>query len=430
MREVGAMPESEQMERRRAEHDVKCRAIAFSRLVDKCKARGGSCRHDAAGYLSMRRQCLNNWRREWGKRELVPHRRGRPKTDSGRDAHEKALELLEQIGPSLSLATLRSLVPELGRNEAGRILAEFRKACRNELRAEIYALRWKRPGAVWAMDHMESPSPVDGEYPYILMVRDLASRFQLMALPQRSPTDVAVADALEELFIQYGAPLVLKSDNAGCFAGPETTNVLQRWGVQHLFSPPHLPRYNGSIEAGIGQNKTRIHIIAAQHGRPGRWTADDVEGARLLMNRTLRPWGRGGPTPEERWNGRILIDERERERLHHLNESFLAQYRAELPDDFWDRREYQPYFKIVGGSNEEPVWAKGWNRQICEDTERSTTMSGATQNGAGQCYNQRLYWRKLERRSLTDAMVAMELLAIEKRVIPLPIRRIMRIKIT
>lgn len=261
------------------------------------------------------------------------------------------------------------------------------------------------------------------------MVRDLASRFLLLTLPQRSPTDIAVADALEEIFIQYGAPLVLKSDNAGCFTGPETTNVLQRWGVQRLLSPPHFPPYNGTVEAGIGQIKPRIHIIAAQHDRPGLWTSDDVEGARLLTNRTIRPWGRDGATPEERWNGRTPVEEHESDRLQNESEERLARYKETLPDDFWNRREHQPCFTIVSRTDETPEWAKTWNGQRCEEAQRGAIMNGTASNGAGQHNNQRVYWRRLRRRSLTDAMVAMGLLVIRKRVIPLPIKRIMRLKI-
>ena len=431
MYDVGTLSGSTQMERRRAEHAVKRRAIAFSRLVSRCNANGApfSCRHDVTDYLSMGRQCLDHWRREWRQRERIPRRRGRPETRSGPDVCERALEFLEHVGPSVSVASLRSRFPELGRNEASRMVTEFRNACRTGLRAEVYALHWKRPGSVWAMDHMEPPSPVDGEYAYIMVVRDLASHFLVSALPQRSPNDRAVAYALEELFVQYGAPLVIKSDNGGGLTGPETRDVLRRWGVQHLVSPPYLPRYNGSVEAGIGQLKPRIHVIATQHDRPGEWGSNHVEGARLLVNRTLRPWGRNGPTPEERWNRRILIGERERERLYQMNEDLIAQYEAAFPEDFFERREHHSYIKIASNSTRMPPWAKRWNGQMNKEPEEDATKAGTTQNDAGQHHKRRLYYRKIRRRSLTDAMVAMGLLVIRKRVIPLPIKRIMRLKI-
>ena len=429
LRRAGAALSMPQLERRRAECAVKRRAIAFARLVGMRSA-GFSFSGDAASYLSVGRQCLEHWRREWRGRGLAPHRRGRPETRSGRDVQEKTRELLERIGPSAGINTLRRNFPELGANEARRILAGFRDECRTGLRAEVRALHWLRPGTVWAMDHLEPPSPVDGEFPYILAVRDLASHFQLAALPQQRQTDMGVADALEDLFVRYGAPLVLKSDNGSCFIGMETQAVLQRWGVQQLVSPPYLPRYNGAIEAGIGQLKTRTHIIATQHNRPGRWTADDLEGAVLLANRTLRPWEASGPTPEERWNDRMPIAECERIRLRRLKKENMARYSENPPGDFLDRHEYQPHFKIAEGTSEEPEWVKRWNRQTPDGRESGATVAGTSKQGAGQDRNRGVYYRKVRRRSLSDAMVAMGLLAIRKRVIPLPIKRIIRLKIS
>jgi hypothetical protein len=76
-----------------------------------------------------------------------------------------------------------------------------------------------------------------------------------------------------------------------------------------------LPRYNGAMKAGIGPLKTRAHLIALQHNRPGRWTPDDLKGAVLLANRTLQPWGKDGQTPEERWQRRESIARNERKEL-------------------------------------------------------------------------------------------------------------------
>ena len=432
MRRISALSRLTQAERRQAEYTIKCRAIAFSRFVDMCNANRAplSSRYDAATYLSIGRQCLEHWRREWRRGELAPYQRGRPETKSSHDVHDKTLELLERLGPSISAVTLRHSFPSLGANEARRILGDFRNKCKSGMRAEVNALHWLRPGTIWSMDHMEPPSSVDGEYPYVLVVRDLSSRFQLLALPQYHPSDIAVADALEALFIQHGAPLVLKSDNGGSFTGMETQAVLKRWGVQQLLSPPYFPRYNGAIEAGIGQLKTRTHIIASQHNRPGRWTADDIEGARLLANRTLRPWGRGGPTPEKRWNSRKRIENSDRIRLYQLTKENQLQFERNLPSDFWERHEYQACFKIVDKSNEEPEWVGKWNWQMRGEPSAAANTTDTLQNNARQRNNQRIYYRKIGRRSLTDAMVAMGLLVIRKRVIPLPIKRVMRLMIS
>ena len=77
-------------------------------------------------------------------------------------------------------------------------------------------------------------------------------------------------------------------------------------------SPPRVPRYNGSIEAGIGSLKTRTEQHATRHGRPSEWTWDDAEAARWEANATARPHGCTGPTPEECWTARTPIAAEER----------------------------------------------------------------------------------------------------------------------
>jgi hypothetical protein len=44
-------------------------------------------------------------------------------------------------------------------------------------------LHWQHPGTVWAMDHAEPHRPIDGRWPRILAVRDLASGYQVAWLP-------------------------------------------------------------------------------------------------------------------------------------------------------------------------------------------------------------------------------------------------------
>jgi hypothetical protein len=167
-------------------------------------------------------------------------------------------------------------------------------------------LHWKQPGSVWAIDFAQPPVPFEG-YSRLLAVRDLASGYQLLWLPVLDESASQAAAGLEFLFRYWGAPLVIKSDNGSAFLATELAALLTHWQVWHLYSPPQMPRYNGSCEAGIGSMKTRTHHQAARHGRPGQWSCDDAKAARLEASQTARPWGVTGPTPEEVWNARRAI---------------------------------------------------------------------------------------------------------------------------
>jgi hypothetical protein len=108
-------------------------------------------------------------------------------------------------------------------------------------------------------------------------------------------------NAVEAVLKEVDAPLVLKSDNGSHFTGEEMRGLLDRRGIVHLVSPPGTPRYNGAVEAGIGSLKTRSHLEAARQDRPGQWTCDDVEKARLQANDNGRPRGFEGDSPGQVW---------------------------------------------------------------------------------------------------------------------------------
>ena len=117
----------------------------------------------------------------------------------------------------------------------------------------------------------------------------------------------AAIDGLACLFAIHGAPLVLKSDNGPAFIAEQTRTFLESQNVFCLFSPPHTPRYNGAIEAGIGSLKSRTERHAQRHGHPGYWTADDIAFAQAEANATARPQGPRGPNPDDLWAQRSPI---------------------------------------------------------------------------------------------------------------------------
>ena len=68
----------------------------------------------------------------------------------------------------------------------------------------------------------------------------------------------AVAAHLEKLFQQFNPPLFLKRDNGSPFNHHLVDDVLARYGVLPLNSPPNFPRYNGAMERGISEFKRSL----------------------------------------------------------------------------------------------------------------------------------------------------------------------------
>src|SRR5262249_13494872 len=205
--------------------------------------------------------------------------------------------------------------PDLPRAELADLLRRYRRVWVRRHAQALHVLHWPRPGTVWAIDYAEPPQPLEEGYTDLLAVRDLASGLQLLWLPVAEATAAATSAALLALFTLYGAPLVLKLDNGAPFVAQATRELLAQWQVLALYSPPGRPQYNGAIEAGIGALKARTHYQAVRQGRPGEWTLADAEAARLEADALARPWGAHGPTPAERWAGRVGVTERGRRGL-------------------------------------------------------------------------------------------------------------------
>jgi hypothetical protein len=194
-----------------------------------------------------------------------------------------------------------------------------------------FELVWTEPGSVWAMDFKTPPAPVEGVYVGVLVVRDLASGMTLAATGTRTLLAREVAVVVQALFEEHGAPLVMKNDNGSNLIAEDVVSVLEEWRVLVLRSPPRCPSYNGACEAGVGSISRRAEEYAAWAGRPGRWTCDDLESARIQANREGRPRARRrGESPEEAWRARRRFGWEDRATLRA---EALREYLAE-----WERR--------------------------------------------------------------------------------------------
>ncbi|MEI6415376.1 MAG: transposase family protein, partial [Pseudomonadota bacterium] len=150
------------------------------------------------------------------------------------------------------------------------LLAATRREVLRERQADQRRIHWHVPGAVWSVDPTELVLTRDGQRQKLrlLPVLDLASRYKLLPLiGDRLPGEV-VAARLDELFHHHGAPLVLKRDNGSNLNDPAVDEVLSRWLVLPLNSPPHYPPYNGGIERSQRDLKSalRPQLLAARTG--------------------------------------------------------------------------------------------------------------------------------------------------------------------
>lgn len=278
---------------------------------------------EVAWRLQVPERTLRHWLA--GQGGEPPKDRGRPMARLAPDTRRQVIAaIMLGGGEACTLQSLQEAFPAVARRELDDLLRRFRHLWRRNAKRLVYVLCWRRPGAVWATDHTDPPAPIDGRYPHILNVRDLASGCTLLSLPVTGETAAETSRALEALVVEHGAPLVLKSDNHGAFTGDETVAFCRRHGITQLLNPPYTPSYNGACEAGHGAIKTRAHHFAARRGQPGHWSCDDIESARLQANRDSRQPGPYGQDAETRWRCRLHPDERERATFTRLVERYTA----------------------------------------------------------------------------------------------------------
>jgi transposase InsO family protein len=299
-----------QRRKRQLERDVRHETVDLYRWL---KERGGTYA-EAADLLDIAPRTLRQWEHDsrCANLEVVP--RGRPTTRSTVEERQAVLDRVHEADYRVGVPTLHTTFPTLGRNELAEMMARRRQVVHDRYHEAVHVLHWQQPGRVWAIDFAEpsllgasgSLPPVDGRYPYVLAVRDLASGYQLAWLPIAETTAEATQDALAHLFAVHGAPLVLKMDNGSAFRAEALQDFLRKKSVIELYSPPHRPSYNGSIEAAIGSLKRRTEQQASGAGHPGVWTNADLATALEKANQS-QPRRLHGGTPAEAWDARSAI---------------------------------------------------------------------------------------------------------------------------
>jgi transposase InsO family protein len=240
--------------------------------------------------------------------------RGRPPLEVDVPTRNQIYGFLHHVtGPAIGLPALQALYRNVPRCILEDLLSRYRCVWRERYAQHGFELTWHYAGTVWAMDFTEPLHPIDGVFPYLLAIRDLASYCQLAWRPVRGETAEDVLPVLRELFTEFGPPLVLKSDNGPAFIAAPLHELLGEALVAQLFSPIRRPQYNGALERNNGVLKVYTDQHALSAGHPFRWTAEDVDHAQQLANTISRPWGALGPSPEQAWQARVPISFEERQ---------------------------------------------------------------------------------------------------------------------
>jgi transposase InsO family protein len=159
----------------------------------------------------------------------------------------------------------RQYQSQISRRDLGVLAATVRGNLLQQQRAKLRHITWHVPGSVWSLDDAEL-ARFDDQQLYLHQVQDLASRYKFTPLVGEQVLGERVALQLEQLFERYGPPLVLKRDNGSNLNHQAVDEVLRRYLVVPLNSPPHYPPYNGGMEHGVGELKAPLVEKILDHG--------------------------------------------------------------------------------------------------------------------------------------------------------------------
>ena len=117
---------------------------------------------------------------------------------------------------------------------------------------------------------------------YILSVIDTLTRFCILkALPNKEAS--SVIKKLDDIFLERGLPLSIKSDNGLEFKNQKLEKYLNDLKIAHKFSSPYRPRSNGLVER---QNQKIGHFLKLFESKNETWD-EDLKLIALAINHTF-----------------------------------------------------------------------------------------------------------------------------------------------
>jgi transposase InsO family protein len=230
-------------------------------------------------------------------------------------------------GPRRSAGTT-ALQAELSNALSRRRFQELVVEERQNQLDQMKRIQWLVPGTVWSFDTTEyGPQKLR-----ITPLRDLASKYQLpVPLVGAQENGVRIAEYLEQMFQRDGAPLLLKRDLGSPLRCHQVNEVLERYRVLPLDSPPDYPQYNGSMERSMRDLHAALDQVRLQHD-PLPIRVDLELATHRLNHRCLRSLGHRTPC-------QVYHDPAQRQRFHGRSRQRIFR---EVFEQFWQFLETMP----------------------------------------------------------------------------------------
>ena len=189
------------------------------------------------------------------------------------------------------------------------------------------------PMAMWSEDGTAFSER--GRKKELLVLQDECARFKINWRLTSGPAGAeAVAGYLREAFEAHGAPLVLKHDGGAIFHEKQVKEVLERYGIIELTSPPGYPPFNGKQERSMRDIKSYERALRRHGG--GRNLRERIDMTMRDLNEERPRPVLGGKTAREVMEDcRTILPERGRLRMEVLTRQ------ADLEAEAGSRKEHR-----------------------------------------------------------------------------------------
>ena len=144
-----------------------------------------------------------------------------------------------------------------------------------------------------------------------------------------------VIQEFKSIFSCFGVPILLRSDNAGCYASQSFRDFAKTWGFDQRFSSPRYPQRNGLAECSVGTFKNLLEksndIFSALLAYRATPLSEGFSPGELMFGRRMKT-PLGHPTSIEvdyKEFEKVCLQKR-KDAFHKWNQKHHAKYLPEL----------------------------------------------------------------------------------------------------
>jgi len=105
---------------------------------------------------------------------------------------------------------------------------------------------------------------------YILCCVDYHSNYVIAMTTTTTNSEEVIRELYNKVFMIYGIPKYLQSDNASCFTSNSFKQFLASHNVHHTLTSPYMPTSNGRIERTNQSVLNLLRCLATDN--PDKWT--------------------------------------------------------------------------------------------------------------------------------------------------------------